>query len=57
MKTFTDQSELSTQDIADLKSITFSAAANARALIRKKLNKQPYSVITYGEYKRAYGIT
>jgi len=57
MKIFTDQTELSTQDIADIKNITLGGAGNVRTLIRKKLNKKPYSVITYGEYKRAYGIT
>ncbi len=56
MKIFSDHSELRTKDIMQLKGITYSSAANVRALIRKKLGKRKHSVITYAEYKQVYDI-
>ena len=56
MRIFTDQSELSTKDIATLKNITHGAAINVRAYVRKKLGKPRRSAITYAEYKEVYGI-
>lgn len=56
MKIFSEQTELSTKDIAEMKNISFSSAANVRMLIRKRLNKRPYSVITYAEYKQVFDI-
>lgn len=56
MKILTEQTELTTKDIAELKGISLSSAGNVRATIRTRLNKRPYSVITYAEYKQVFDI-